>query len=113
MRIGTLAKFATFLALGLSLAAAAPQPVNAASALEIDAEADALTRFYEEVPAARDLATKAKGILLFPSVVKAGFGEAANTGRGRCASAAGRSATTTRRPPRSACKSAFSRAPIS
>jgi lipid-binding SYLF domain-containing protein len=83
MRIGTLAKLATFLALGLSLAAAAPQPVNAASAVEIDAQVDAaLTRFYEEVPAARDLATKAKGILIFPSVVKAGFGVGGEYGEG-------------------------------
>jgi lipid-binding SYLF domain-containing protein len=83
MRIGTLAKLATFLALGLSLAAAAPQPVNAASAVEIDAQIDAaLTRFYEEVPAARDLATKAKGILIFPSVVKAGFGVGGEYGEG-------------------------------
>jgi hypothetical protein len=57
----TLTKFATFLAFGVSLAAAASQPVDAASALEINAEVDAaLIRFYEEVPAAKDLAKKAK-----------------------------------------------------
>lgn len=45
----------------MSLAAAASQPVDAASALEINAEVDAaLIRFYEEVPAAKDLAKKAK-----------------------------------------------------
>jgi lipid-binding SYLF domain-containing protein len=83
MRIATLAKFATFLALGLSLAAAASQPVAAASAVEIDAEVDAaLIRFYEEVPAARDFAKKARGVLIFPKVVKAGFGVGGEYGEG-------------------------------
>jgi lipid-binding SYLF domain-containing protein len=83
MRITTFAKFATFLALGLSLAAAAPQPADAASAVEIDAEVDAaLVRFYEEVPAAADLAKKAKGILIFPKVLKAGFGVGGEYGEG-------------------------------
>ena len=81
MRIVTLAKVATFLALGLSLAAAAP--VNAASAVEIDAEVDAaLVRFYEQVPAAEDLANEAKGILIFPKVLKAGFGVGGEYGEG-------------------------------
>ena len=83
MRIATLAKLATFLAVGLSLAAAAPQPVNAASAVEIDAEVDAaLVRFYEEVPTAKDLAKKAKGVLIFPKVLKAGFGVGGEYGEG-------------------------------
>jgi hypothetical protein len=66
MRIGTLATAATFLALGLSLAAGAPQPVNGASAVEIDAEVDAaLTRFDEEEPAAGT--SRAAEILMFMS----------------------------------------------
>jgi lipid-binding SYLF domain-containing protein len=82
MRTASLAKFALFLALGLLLAAA-PQPVNAASAVEIDAEVDAaLVRFYQEVPAAADLAKKAKGILIFPKVLKAGFGVGGEYGEG-------------------------------
>ena len=74
-----------------------------ASPAEIDAEVDAaLVRFYEEVPAAKELAKKAKGILIFPQVVKAGSGLAASTARARSGSAANRSATTTPRPARSA-----------
>ena len=83
MRIVTVARFATSLALGLLLAAAALQPAAAASAVEIDAEVDAaLVRFYEEVPAAKDLAKKAKGILIFPKVLKAGFGVGGEYGEG-------------------------------
>jgi hypothetical protein len=60
MRIAKSAIFVLFFAVGLSLAVAAPRPVAAASAVEIDAEVDAaLTRFYEEVPAAKELAKKA------------------------------------------------------
>ncbi len=47
---------------------------EAASAVEIDAKANAtLEKFYETVPAGKELATKAAGILIFPSVVKAGM----------------------------------------
>jgi lipid-binding SYLF domain-containing protein len=75
MRIARSVRFALLFVLGLLLFPAAPQDAVAASAAEIDAEVDAaLVRFYEEVPAAKDLAKKAKGILIFPKVVKAGFG---------------------------------------
>jgi len=47
----------------------------AKSAREIDASVDtALTRFERDVPAARKLIEQAKGILVFPSVIKAGIG---------------------------------------
>jgi len=46
----------------------------AASAAEINKDANAaLARLYEKVPEARTLAAQAKGILIFPSIVKAGF----------------------------------------
>lgn len=74
-------KLALFFMLGLSLTAATP--AQAASAVEIDAEVDAaLVRFYQEVPAAKDLAKKAKGMLVFPSVIKAGFGIGGEYGEG-------------------------------
>lgn len=74
---------AMLLVLGLSLTAAAPQPAHAASAVEIDAEVDAaLVRFYQEVPAAKELAKKARGMLVFPSVIKAGFGIGGEYGEG-------------------------------
>jgi lipid-binding SYLF domain-containing protein len=68
---------------GLACSSAAARPAAAASAVEIDAEIDAaLIRFYQKVPAARDLASRAKGILIFPSVIKAGFGVGGEYGEG-------------------------------
>ncbi len=47
---------------------------RAASAIEIDAKANAaLESFFETAPAGKELAEKAAGILIFPSVVKAGM----------------------------------------
>ena len=46
----------------------------AASAVEIDAKANAvLKKFYEEVGAGKELSKKSKAILIFPDVIKAGF----------------------------------------
>jgi lipid-binding SYLF domain-containing protein len=48
--------------------------VLAASAHEIDRDADAaLANLYESTPVAKQLAEKAKGILIFPSIIKAGL----------------------------------------
>lgn len=56
---------------------------HAASAVEINAKVDAtLEKFYEKVPAAKKLAAKSSGILIFPSVVKAGFGVGGEYGEG-------------------------------
>src|SRR5215468_12407556 len=53
---------------------ASPSPAQAASAAEINKDASAaLARLFEKVPEARKLAAEAKGILIFPSIVKAGF----------------------------------------
>ncbi len=61
----------------IAMAAAAllrPHPVMAASASEINRDADAaLKNLYDSEPAARQLAAKAKGILVFPGIIKAGF----------------------------------------
>lgn len=47
---------------------------TAATAAEINADADAaLTRLYAKVPAAKEIADKAKGVLIFPSIIKGGF----------------------------------------
>lgn len=49
-------------------------PAFADTAAEIDREVDAaIQKLYRQVPAAKDLAKVAKGILVFPDVVKAGF----------------------------------------
>ena len=55
----------------------------AASAAEIDAKADsALKMFFEKVGPAKELSAKAKGILIFPDVIKAGFGIGGEYGEG-------------------------------
>jgi lipid-binding SYLF domain-containing protein len=49
-------------------------PVLAASAAEMNKDASAaLAKLYEKVPEARTLGAEAKGILIFPNIVKAGF----------------------------------------
>lgn len=64
------------------MAASAPQS-HAASAREIDAGVHAtLDRFFYKVGGARELAHKAVGLLVFPSIVKAGFGFGGEYGEG-------------------------------
>jgi lipid-binding SYLF domain-containing protein len=56
---------------------------NAASGPEIDASVRAtLNQFFHEVWSARDLANQATAILVFPTVVKAGFGIGGEYGEG-------------------------------
>ncbi len=51
-----------------------PNPVLAASGAELNREAAAaLQTLYEKTPAAKQIGEKAKGILVFPSIIKAGF----------------------------------------
>ena len=51
-----------------------PAAVQAASAAEIRRDANAaLTKLFASTPKAKELAATAKGILVFPGVVKAGF----------------------------------------
>lgn len=56
---------------------------SAASAVAIDADADAaLNKLYEEQPVAKMLAEKSAAILVFPNIVKAGFVVGAQYGQG-------------------------------
>ena len=49
-------------------------PAMAASAAEISRDAsDALAKLYVDVPASQSLADKAKAVLVFPNIIKAGF----------------------------------------
>jgi lipid-binding SYLF domain-containing protein len=65
-----------------SILAVAPA-ARAGSAHEIDVSVDAtLDRFFYRIGGARELAHKAVGILVFPSVVKAGFGFGGEYGEG-------------------------------
>ena len=62
---------------------AAPPASRADSGYEIDAGVDeTLDRFFYNIRGARELANKAVGILVFPSVVKAGFGIGGEYGEG-------------------------------
>ncbi|MGZ8094853.1 MAG: lipid-binding SYLF domain-containing protein [Methylosarcina sp.] len=55
----------------------------ASSGAQIDSEVDvALNELYASTPAAKNLARKAKGILVFPRIVKAGFLFGGQYGRG-------------------------------
>jgi lipid-binding SYLF domain-containing protein len=67
----------------VSLVVVAPPATRAASAYEIDVGVDeTLDRFFYSIRGARELAYKAVGILVFPSVVKAGFGFGGEYGEG-------------------------------
>ena len=78
----------TFRALSLALIAilamaALPSRSEAASAAEIDADVNAaLTSFESQIGGARELASKVAGVLVFPSVVKAGIGLGGEYGEG-------------------------------
>ena len=62
---------------------AGPQIAKAASATEINADANAtLQSFVGQNPSARELGRKAAGILVFPSVIKAGLGFGGEYGEG-------------------------------
>jgi lipid-binding SYLF domain-containing protein len=57
------------------LLVAAPHPSKAASASEINDEVNATLRSFDgQNSSARELGRKAAGILVFPSVIKAGIG---------------------------------------
>jgi len=59
------------------------QPGDTASAAEIDQSArQALQRLYDSTPSARNLASRARAILVFPGIVKAGFIGGAQYGKG-------------------------------
>lgn len=60
-----------------------PQEVHAASAAEINIGADAtLKRFAQEITGGSEFLKSAKGVLVFPSVLKAGFGIGGEYGEG-------------------------------
>jgi lipid-binding SYLF domain-containing protein len=76
-------KALSFGLVALALTVADPPKSHAASAAEIDHDAnETLHSFVRQVPGARELAAKAAGILVFPSVVKAGFGIGGEYGEG-------------------------------
>jgi lipid-binding SYLF domain-containing protein len=81
--MSTLFKALCLAFVALVITAAEPAQVRAGSAAEIDHDAnETLHSFVRQVPGARELANKAAGILVFPSVVKAGFGIGGEYGEG-------------------------------
>jgi len=70
---------AIFVAAGMVV----PRPAIAETAAEIDRDVDsALLKLYAKTPAAKELSKVAKGILVFPDVVKAGLIVGAQYGKG-------------------------------
>jgi lipid-binding SYLF domain-containing protein len=73
----------SLIVIAITATCAVPSRSEAASAAEINAEADAtLHSFVRQIGGARELAHKAVGVLIFPSVVKAGFGFGGEYGEG-------------------------------
>jgi lipid-binding SYLF domain-containing protein len=58
-------------------------PVHGASAREIDIRVDAaLEKFYQEVTGGKEFFKQTNGVLVFPKVLKAGFGIGGGNGEG-------------------------------
>ena len=67
----------------MPLTFAEPRISEAATAAQLECDSnETLHSFVRQVPGARELASKAAGILVFPSVVKAGFGIGGEYGEG-------------------------------
>jgi lipid-binding SYLF domain-containing protein len=73
-----------FVAIGLALCSIIfMQSVSADSATEINIKANsALERFKDEVPGGKEFLKRAKGVLVFPGIIKAGFGIGGEYGEG-------------------------------
>ncbi len=73
-----------FVAIGLALCSTIfMQSVSADSATEINIKVDsALERFKDEVPGGKEFLKRAKGVLVFPGIIKAGFGIGGEYGEG-------------------------------
>jgi lipid-binding SYLF domain-containing protein len=66
-----------------ALTLCAASPAGAASKEEIDAEVrESIEAFYKHTSAGKELAQKAKGVLVFPKVIKAGIGVGGEYGEG-------------------------------
>jgi lipid-binding SYLF domain-containing protein len=81
--MNTLLKASCFALLVAIAIITSPRPSQAASAAEIDRDAnETLHSFVRQFEGARELANKAAGILVFPSVIKAGIGFGGEYGEG-------------------------------
>lgn len=67
-------KVALLVAIALIVGAGLFDPVWAKTAKEINSDVNAcLDRFYRQVPGAKEMTAKAKGVLVLPGVIKAGL----------------------------------------
>src|SRR5512147_2714469 len=83
MRCQTLTAVVLSMILGLSMQASMAIAGQSAEAAQIDREADAaLKKLLEDTPEAEMFRKDAKGILVFPSIVKGGFILGAHYGKG-------------------------------
>lgn len=83
MRVFQRAVFGAVLVAAAIFASLASAPTAQASAAKINANVRAtLNRFYRQVPGGRNLARSAAGVLVFPTVIKAGFGIGGEYGEG-------------------------------
>jgi lipid-binding SYLF domain-containing protein len=79
----TRSRFVLVAVIAVFSCAVATRPARAASAEAIDAKVEAaLQRLYTDVSGSRRIVEIAKGILIFPNVVKAGFGVGGEYGTG-------------------------------
>jgi lipid-binding SYLF domain-containing protein len=83
MRSDSLKQMGVFLLLTIFILIIGIRPAIAGSAAEIDQQVDvALQMLHSKIPKAKELSEKAKGILVFPDVLKAGFIVGAQYGEG-------------------------------
>ena len=83
MRYETVIVVVLSIILGLSMQASIVSAGQSAEAAQIDREADAaLKKLLEDTPEAETFRKEAKGILVFPSIVKGGFIIGAHYGKG-------------------------------
>jgi lipid-binding SYLF domain-containing protein len=81
--MNTLLKAFCLILVAVAANLATPRVSEAASAAELEADSnETLHSFVRQVPGARELAAKSAGILVFPSVVKAGIGIGGEYGEG-------------------------------
>ena len=83
MKRVSLQKVPVFLSAIFFWVAALSGSAQAASAIEIDSKVNAtLKKFLEDVDGAKELKRRSHGVLVFPSVIKAGFGVGGEYGEG-------------------------------
>ena len=104
LRTGAVASLSIAVSVG-TMSHAAGSETNAAKRRSIDAKVQGtMSRLYAIVKGSRELVAKANGVLVFPSVLQAGFVVGGQYGEGALRVAESRWVTTVRYPGRSASR---------